>query len=106
MLVTGVESFYNAPCPNYLSFNIALFITCIHAVLAIIYTHINEIAPRHCRAKHTTVIFVMSAVGGLFVMWAGLILTTAAASWPMAFRLPWPPRASKTTGDGCTASAP
>lgn len=68
MLVTGVGSFYNASCPNYLSFNIALIITGIDAVLAIIYTHINEIAPRHCRTKHTTVIFVMSAVGGLLVI--------------------------------------
>jgi putative MFS transporter len=85
MAITGVGSFYNAFAPDYLSFNIARVITGIGigAVLAIVNTYINEVAPRHSRAKYTTVIFVMSALGALLGIWLGLILTTPATPWPM-----------------------
>lgn len=67
------------------NFNIARIITGvgIGAVLAIVNTYINEVAPRHSRAKYTTVIFVMSVIGALLGIWLGLILTTPSTPWPM-----------------------
>jgi putative MFS transporter len=99
MLITGLGSFYNAFAPDYLNFNIARIITGIGigAVLAIVNTYINEVAPRHSRAKYTTVIFVMSALGALMGIWLGLILTTPATPWPMG--LPFA-LAGKTFEDG------
>ena len=85
MAITGLGSFYNAFAPDYLNFNIARVVTGIGigAVLAIVNTYINEVAPRHSRAKYTTVIFVMSALGALLGIWLGLVLTTPATPWPM-----------------------
>ena len=99
MLITGLGSFYNAFAPDYLNFNIARIITGIGigAVLAIVNTYINEVAPRHSRAKYTTVIFVMSALGALMGIWLGLILTTPSTPWPMG--LPFA-LASKNFEDG------
>ena len=99
MVITGIGSLYNAFVPDYLSFNIARIITGIGigAVLAIVNTYINEVAPRHSRAKYTTVIFVMSALGALMGIWLGLILTTPATPWPLG--LPFA-MASKTFEDG------
>lgn len=99
MVITGIGSFYNAFVPDYLNFNIARIITGIGigAVLAIVNTYINEVAPRHSRAKYTTVIFVMSALGALLGIWLGLILTTPSTPWPLG--LPFA-LASKTFEDG------
>jgi putative MFS transporter len=99
MLITGLGSLYNAFAPNYLNFNIARIITGvgIGAVLAIVNTYINEVAPRHSRAKYTTVIFVMSAIGAILGIWLGLILTTPSTPWPLG--LPFA-LASKSFSDG------
>lgn len=99
MLITGLGSVYNAFAPDYLNFNIARIVTGIGigAVLAIVNTYINEVAPRHSRAKYTTVIFVMSALGALMGIWFGLILTTPSTPWPMG--LPFA-LASKSFEDG------
>jgi MFS family permease len=65
MLITGLGSLYNAFVGDYLNFNIARTITGIGigADLAIVNTYINEVAPRRARAKFTTIIFIMSALG-------------------------------------------
>jgi putative MFS transporter len=99
MAITGLGSLYNAFAPNYLNFNIARIITGIGigAVLAIVNTYINEVAPRHSRAKYTTVIFVMSAIGAILGIWLGLLLTTPSTPWPLG--LPFA-LASKTFTDG------
>jgi MFS transporter, putative metabolite:H+ symporter len=54
----------------------------IGADLAIVNTFIGEVAPRRSRAKFTSLIFVMSALGALLGIWLGLVLTTEAAPWP------------------------
>jgi MFS family permease len=84
---------------GYVNLNIARIITGvgIGAVLAIVNTYINEVAPRHSRAKYTTVIFAMSAIGALLGIWLRLILTTPSTPWPMG--LPFA-LASKSFGDG------
>jgi putative MFS transporter len=99
MSITGLGSLYNAFAPDYLNFNIARIITGvgIGAVLAIVNTYINEVAPRHSRAKYTTVIFVMSAVGAILGIWLGLILTTPSTPWPMGIPFAM---ASKSFEDG------
>lgn len=55
----------------------------IGADLAIINTYINEVAHRRSRAKFTTVIFIMSALGAFFGIWLGLWLCTSATPWPL-----------------------
>ncbi|NVM99454.1 MFS transporter [Arthrobacter sp. SDTb3-6] len=84
MLITGLGSLYNALAPGYVNFNIARIITGIGigADLAIVNTYINEVAPRRARAKFTTIIFIMSALGAFVGIWLGLILTTPATPWP------------------------
>ncbi len=84
MLITGLGSLYNAFSTDYLSFNLARIITGIGigADLAIVNTYISEVAPRRARAKFTTIIFIMSALGALVGIWLGLILTTPATPWP------------------------
>src|SRR3954471_19806809 len=54
----------------------------IGADLAIVNTFVGEMAPRRSRAKFTSLIFVMSALGALLGIWLGLVLTTEAAPWP------------------------
>jgi MFS family permease len=84
MLVTGLGSLYNAFAPDYPNFVIARIVTGIGigADLAIVNSYVNEVAPRRSRAKFTTLIFVMSALGALVGIWLGLILTTPATPWP------------------------
>src|SRR3954453_13260206 len=84
MAVTGLGSLYNALAPDYTQFVIARIITGmgIGADLAIVNTFIGEVAPRRSRAKFTSLIFVMSALGALLGIWLGLVLTTEAAPWP------------------------
>lgn len=85
MLITGLGSLYNAFVPDYGNFNAARLITGIGigADLAIVNTYINEVAPRKSRAKFTTIIFIMSALGALVGIWLGLILTTPSTPWPL-----------------------
>jgi MFS family permease len=84
MALTGLGSLYNALAPDYTQFVIARVITGmgIGADLAIVNTFIGEVAPRRSRAKFTSLIFVMSALGALLGIWLGLFLTTPAAPWP------------------------
>jgi MFS family permease len=84
MLITGLGSLYNALAPGYANFVAARVITGIGigADLAIVNSYINEVAPRRSRARFTTLIFVMSALGALVGIWLGLYLTTPATPWP------------------------
>jgi MFS transporter, putative metabolite:H+ symporter len=54
----------------------------IGADLAIVNTFVGEVAPRRSRAKFTSLIFCMSALGALLGIWLGLVLTTEPAPWP------------------------
>jgi MFS family permease len=85
MLITGLGSLYNAFAGDFVNFNIARIVTGIGigADLAIVNTYINEVAPRRARAKFTTIIFIMSALGAFFGIWLGLLLTTPATPWPL-----------------------
>ena len=85
MLVTGLGSLYNAFAPDYTNFVVARVITGIGigADLAIVNTYVNEVAPRRARAKFTTLIFIMSALGAVVGIWLGLLLTTPAEAWPL-----------------------
>jgi MFS family permease len=84
MLITGLGSLYTALSPDIVNFNISRVVTGIGigADLAIVNTYINEVSPRRSRARFTTVIFIMSALGAFFGIWLGLLLTTEAAPWP------------------------
>jgi MFS family permease len=84
MGLTGLGSLYNALAPDYTNFVIARIVTGmgIGADLAIVNTFIGEVAPRRSRAKFTSLIFVMSALGALLGIWLGLVLTTQAEPWP------------------------
>ncbi len=84
MLITGLGSLYNALAPDYTNFVIARIVTGIGigADLAVVSTYINEVSPRHSRAKFTTLIFINSALGAFVGVWLGLLLTTEATDWP------------------------
>ena len=84
MALTGLGSLYNALAPDYTHFVIARIITGIGigADLAIVNTFIGEVAPRRARARFTSMIFVMSAIGAVLGIWLGLFLTTPAEPWP------------------------
>ena len=85
LLITGLGSLYTAFTNDYTTFIIARTITGmgIGADLAIVNTYINEVAPRRSRAKYTSLIFTMSALGAFVAIWLGLILTTPAAPFPL-----------------------
>lgn len=86
LLLTGIGSLYNAFVPadssGYTQFIIARVITGIGigADLAIVNTYINEVAPRGSRARYTSLIFIMSALGAFVGIWLGLWLTTPGGS--------------------------
>jgi MFS family permease len=84
MALTGLGSLYNALAPDYTQFVIARIVTGmgIGADLAIVNTFVGEVAPRRSRAKFTSMIFIMSALGALLGIWLGLVLTTPPAPWP------------------------
>src|SRR5579859_6907552 len=84
LLLTGIGSLYNAFVGDYTSFIIARTITGIGigADLALVNTYINEMAPVSGRARYTSLIFVMSALGAFFGIWLGLWLTTPPADFP------------------------
>ncbi|WP_417563903.1 MFS transporter [Microbacterium sp.] len=84
MLITGLGSLYTALSPDYANFVVSRAITGIGigADLAIVNTYVGEVAPKQSRAKFTTVVFIMSAVGAFVGVWLGLILTTPSTPWP------------------------
>ncbi len=84
LLLTGVGSLYTAFVGDYTSFIIARTITGIGigADLALVNTYINEMAPVSGRARYTSLIFIMSALGAFFGIWLGLWLTTPPANFP------------------------
>ncbi len=84
LLLTGLGSLYTAFVNDYTSFIIARTITGIGigADLALVNTYINEMAPVAGRARYTSLIFIMSALGAFFGIWLGLLLTTPPAPFP------------------------
>lgn len=99
MLITGIGSLYTALSPDYTNFIIGRIITGIGigADLSVVNTYIGEISPSKSRARFTSLIFIMSALGAFFGIWLGLLLTTPASPWPTG--LPFA-MASKTFADG------
>jgi MFS family permease len=84
MALTGLGSLWTAFTNDLTTFTLARFVTGvgIGADLAIVNTYINEVAPRAGRARYTSLIFFMSALGAFFGIWLGLYLTTPAAPFP------------------------
>ncbi|HEU5230821.1 MAG TPA: MFS transporter [Ktedonobacteraceae bacterium] len=85
MLLTGLGSLYTALVTDYTNLIIARTVTGIGigADLAIVNTYINEVAPVEARAKYTSFIFIMSALGAFLGIWLGLYLTTPATPFPL-----------------------
>jgi putative MFS transporter len=85
MVITGVGSLFTAFTNDYTTFIIGRTITGIGigADLAIVNTYINEVAPREGRAKYTSLIFTMSALGAFLGIWVGLLLTTPPTPFPL-----------------------
>lgn len=85
MAVTGLGSLWTAFTHDYTTFILARSLTGIGigADLAIVNTYINELAPRTGRARYTSLIFIMSALGAFFGIWLGLWLTTPATPFPL-----------------------
>lgn len=85
MLVTGIGSLITGLVDNYTWFVIGRILTGIGigADLSIVNTYIGEVAPRNGRAKYTSLIFIMSAVGAFLGIWLGLLLTTPATPFPL-----------------------
>jgi MFS family permease len=84
LIITGIGSLFNAFVNDYTTFIIARTITGIGvgADLALVTTYINEVAPSNGRAKYTSLIFIMSALGAFVGVWLGLILSTPPANFP------------------------
>lgn len=84
LIITGLGSFYNAFVPDYTNFIIARTITGVGvgADLALVATYVSEVAPSTARAKYTSLIFIMSALGAFLGIWLGLWLTTPAEAFP------------------------
>ncbi len=84
LLLTGLGSLLTAFVNDYTTFIIARTITGIGigADLALVNTYINEMAPVAGRARYTSLIFIMSALGAFFGIWLGLWLTTPPANFP------------------------
>jgi putative MFS transporter len=84
LLLTGLGSLYTAFVNDYTNFIIARVITGIGigADLAIVNTYINEVAPKGSRARYTSLIFIMSALGAFVGIWLGLWLTTPSGNFP------------------------
>ncbi len=85
LVITGLGSLATAAVTNMAGFVLARAVTGIGigADLAIVNTYINEIAPRTGRARYTSLIFIMSALGAFVGIWLGLLLTTPASPFPL-----------------------
>ncbi|MDA8199259.1 MAG: MFS transporter [Thermaerobacter sp.] len=85
LVITGLGSLATAFVTNMSGFVLARAITGIGigADLAIVNTYINEVAPRSGRAKYTSLIFIMSALGAFVGIWLGLLLTTPSTPFPL-----------------------
>ena len=85
MALTGVGSLLTAFVGNYALFDAARLVTGlgIGADLAIVNTYIGEVAPTGQRARYTSFIFIMSALGAVAGIWIGLWLTTPATPFPL-----------------------
>lgn len=85
LILTGLGSLYNAFVSDYTNFVIARTVTGlgIGADLALVNAYINEVAPSAGRARYTSLIFIMSALGAFLGIWLGLILTTPPAPFPL-----------------------
>ncbi|MEO9030422.1 MAG: MFS transporter, partial [Ktedonobacteraceae bacterium] len=85
LILTGLGSLYNAFVPDYTNFVVARTITGlgIGADLALVNAYINEVAPNTGRARYTSLIFILSALGAFLGIWLGLILTTPPAPFPL-----------------------
>jgi MFS transporter, putative metabolite:H+ symporter len=85
LIVTGLGSLFTVFTNDITSFTVARFVTGIGigADLAIVNTYINEVAPRGARARYTSFIFTMSALGAMLGIWLGLLLTTEATAFPL-----------------------
>jgi len=88
LVLTGLGSLANAFVGDYTTFILARTITGIGvgADLVLVNTYINEVAPRAGRARYTSLILILSAIGSFLGIWVGLLLTTAPAPFP--FGLP------------------
>ncbi len=100
LILTGLGSLFTAFVNDYTTFIIARIITGIGigADLALVNTYINEMAPVSSRARYTSLIFIMSALGAFFGIWLGLWLTTPAADFPSG--LPFAIATVKVTPSG------
>ncbi|MFZ0216425.1 MAG: MFS transporter [Candidatus Dormiibacterota bacterium] len=85
MAITGLGSLWTAFTNDLTTFTLARFVTGIGigADLAIVNTYINEVAPTRGRARYTSLIFIMSALGAFAGIWLGLLLTTAPTPFPL-----------------------
>lgn len=85
MAITGLGSLWTVFTGDLTTFTLARFVTGIGigADLAIVNTYINEVAPVTGRARYTSVVFLMSALGAFFGIWVGLLLTTQATPFPL-----------------------
>jgi MFS family permease len=85
LIITGLGSLYNAFAPDYVNFIIARTVTGIGvgADLALVATYVSEVAPSAGRARYTSLIFIMSALGSFLGIWLGLLLTTPATPFPL-----------------------
>src|SRR5947209_15381962 len=85
LVITGIGSLYNAFVTDYANFIIARTITGIGvgADLALVATYIGEVAPSNGRARYTSLIFIMSALGAFLGIWLGLFLTTGPENFPL-----------------------
>ncbi len=85
MAITGLGSLWTAFTGHYAMFTLARAITGIGigADLAIVNTYVNEVAPSNGRARYTSLIFIMSALGAFFGVWLGLWLTTPSTPFPL-----------------------
>lgn len=84
LIITGLGSLYTAFVMDYTNFIMARILTGIGvgADLALVATYISEVAPNNGRAKYTSLIFIMSALGSFLGIWLGLLLTTPATPFP------------------------
>ncbi len=100
LILTGLGSLYNTFVPDYTNFVIARTITGlgIGADLALVNAYINEVAPNAGRARYTSLIFILSALGAFLGIWLGLILTTPAAPFPIG--LPFAAAGPEFQGSG------